>query len=291
MSRSSELPSSLLRGVLRLALLLVLVLLLLPFCAIVLGGTSLFGARIRERAVMALTSPVCRLLALGLGMRIRVIGRRDPRAGVFVGNHVSYLDILVAATGVGGVFVSRHDVKDWPVIGLFARLAGTVFLDRRSLRSAIASSADVDERVRRGVRSAIFPEGGTTGGMGVGGFKAFLFGSIAGTGTLAQPFTINYPRLGEYPLTAANRELVYWFDPAPSFTSHGWRLLKLPSLEATITFHDPVPAPSTAGKEELRSFTELLRSRVAAGLIPLEGAPERPDAPPDASSEMPPVRG
>jgi 1-acyl-sn-glycerol-3-phosphate acyltransferase len=244
-------------------------LVLLPFSAITLFITSMFGRDARERMVMRLTPPVLGALAAAMGLRITIAGRRDPRVKIFVGNHVSYLDILVAGIGVGGVFVSRHDVKDWPVIGLFARLAGTVFLDRRSLRSAIASSADIGERVSRGVRIALFPEGGTTGGLGVGGFRAFLFGSIAGSDTLVQPFTIRYERLGRHPLTRENRDMVYWFDPAPSFPSHGWRLLKLPILHVRLTFQEPVPAPATAEKESLREFGELLRSRVAAGLEPL----------------------
>lgn len=272
MDDRNSIPESTLRGALRLAALLLVTLILLPLCAIILLGASAFGRSARENCVMALTPAFSYLVAASIGLRISVIGRRDPRARVFVGNHVTYLDILVAGAGVGGVFVSRHDVKDWPVIGLFARLAGTVFIDRRSLHSAVESAADVSERIGRGVRIALFPEGGTTGGLSVGPFKPFLFNTLAGSGALVQPFTINYTMLGSRRLTEEQRSLVYWFDPAPSFPAHGWRLLKLPRTSVTITFGEPVAAPTETGKDAAREFAERLREQVAARLEPLPPA-------------------
>lgn len=274
MADRNHIPASALRGALRLTELLAVTLIFLPFCTLALAVAAIFGRRARERAVMALTPWFCHAMAAGMGMRIRVIGTRDDRVRVFVGNHVTYLDILVAGAAVGGVFVSRHDVKDWPVIGLFARLAGTIFLDRRSLRSAVISAEEVTARIGRDVRIALFPEGGTTGGLGVGPFKPFLFGSVAGTGVLVQPFTINYESIGKYALTKERRELIYWYDPAPSFSSHGWRLLTLPPVTVSLTFGEPIAAPDASEKEVLREFGEELRRRVAERLLPLPS--ERP---------------
>jgi 1-acyl-sn-glycerol-3-phosphate acyltransferase len=200
-----------------------------------------------------------------VGLRVRAHGARSRDARIFVGNHVSYLDILVGGIGVAGVFVSRHDVKDWPIIGIFARLAGTVFLDRSSLRSAIASSAGIVERAGQGIRIALFPEGGTTPGDGVGEFKPFLFGAITGSRFPVQPFTIRYTHIGGTPIDASNKSLVYWYDPAPAFDIHGWQMLKLRSVRATITFHEALTPPETADKQSVRAFAEELQRRVAAG--------------------------
>lgn len=262
----STLPSSTPRAIVRLFLLLVAVIILLPISAIVITIATIGGTRARFRLIMLLTPPVCGIMAATLGLRVRVAGERSRDALIFVGNHVSYLDILVGAVGVGGVFVSRHDVKDWPVIGLFARLAGTVFIDRRSLRSAIVSSAGLVERARQGIRIALFPEGGTTSGEGVGPFRPFLFGAIVREGFAVQPFTIRYTHIGDVPVTQENKDLIYWYDPAPPLDAHGWRLLKLKGVRATITFHEPLPPPTTENTEDIRLFAEELRERVAAGL-------------------------
>lgn len=253
------------RAAIRLFLLVMAVLLLVPLCALLLGVAGLRGSVARYRLVMFLTPIVCGTFATIIGLRIRVVGHRHGDVVIFAGNHVTYLDILVGAVGVAGVFVSRHDVKDWPVIGLFARLAGTVFLDRSSLRSAIASSAGIVERSRQGIRIALFPEGRTTAGEGVSEFKPFLFGAVAEAGLAVQPFTIRYNHIGDIPLTRENHLLVNWYDPAPSFTSHGWRLLTLRNVRATIEFHEPL-VPSASDKASVRAFVEELHRRVASGL-------------------------
>ena len=266
MNSIDRIPQSTLRAVLRLILLMVAVLLLLPSLAIILTAAGIAGSTRRTRMVMALTPPFSRIMARVIGLRVRVEGSRDREARVFVANHVSYTDILVAGIAAGGVFVSRHDVKNWPVIGLFARLAGTVFIDRRSIQSAIASSSGIVERAHQGIRIALFPEGGTTAGEGVGNFKPFLFSAICASGFVVQPITINYTHIGDIPVTSATKGLIYWYDPAPSFTAHGWRLLKLRSVRVTATFHEPVRPPHAGDNAAVREFAELLHDRVADGL-------------------------
>jgi lyso-ornithine lipid O-acyltransferase len=260
-----SIPQSTVRAVLRLVALLIAVLVLFPICATIITLAGIGGSRTRFRVVMALTPIFCGTMAALIGVRVKVQGRRDDNAMIFVGNHVSYLDILVGGVGVAGVFVSRHDVRDWPVIGIFARLAGTVFLDRSSLRSAIASSAGIVERASQGIRIALFPEGRTSSGESVGEFKPFLFGAITGSRFPVQPFTIRYTHIGRTPIDASNKAMVYWYDPAPGLDVHGWQLLKLPYVRATITFHETLLPPATADKQTVRGFAEELQRRVDRG--------------------------
>ncbi len=132
-----------LRGTLRLLALLIAALAWLLLSAILIAAAALFGARARYRMVMALVGPFCRTMAFLMGIHIKIEGKPDPDVLIFVANHVSWVDILLMGSAVSGMFVSRHDVRDWPAIGLFARLAGTVFIDRSSLRSATESSRSI----------------------------------------------------------------------------------------------------------------------------------------------------
>ena len=118
-------------------------------------------------------------------------------------------------------------------------------------------------RARQGVRIAIFPEGGTSEGEDVRSFKPFLLSGIAAPEFDVQPFTIRYTHIGSDPITAANPDLVHWYDPAQEFTSHGWQVMKQPSVRVTITFHPPQPAPASSEKEQVREFAEKLRDIVA----------------------------
>src|SRR5260370_15925545 len=53
-----------------------------------------------------------------------------PARGLLVSNHLSYVDILVLLSLAPAVFVSKSEVKSWPVMGWLAQLGGTVFIDR-----------------------------------------------------------------------------------------------------------------------------------------------------------------
>jgi 1-acyl-sn-glycerol-3-phosphate acyltransferase len=250
---------STLRASLRLVLLVVFNAVLIPVCLVAVLSASLFGPAARHRVVMTLTPVYCWLYLTAFGVIVRIEGRRDGRAKIFVGNHVSYLDIFIAGYATGGIFVSRHDVKDWPLIGWFARLAGTVFIDRSSLRSAIVSSHGIVERVDSGARITLFPEGGILPGPGVKAFKPFLLAAIAEEGHAVQPFAIVYRHADGRPVDAATRNRVEWHDS--SLLAHAWGIMGMSSVRVTVRFVEPRRAVGS-GSAVARQFAEDLRATV-----------------------------
>lgn len=260
------------RGVARLLLILIAMALLLPFFLIVIGIGSLFGVQSRYGTTMWLTTLWCGTVARLMGLRINIQGERHRDARLFIGNHVSYLDILVSGRTVGGVFVSRHDVRNWPVMGIFARIGGTIFLDRSSLRSAVQSSKMVIDKMHKGARITLFPEGGTTEGGMVGPFKPFLFNTVAGSDVMVQPFVILYTHIAGEPTTLANRDFAYWHRPDEPFMPHAWRVLRLRSITVQLQFLAPLPSPLSADKVILREYAEGMQQRIAEHVPPLVSA-------------------
>jgi 1-acyl-sn-glycerol-3-phosphate acyltransferase len=118
---------------------------------------------------------LCRLF----GIRITVIGKPIRDRGVLmVGNHASYLDILIISATARVSFVGRRDVAAWPLFGTMAKLQETVFIDR-SRRSGAGESRDlIRERLREGDALVLFPEGTTTDGNRVMTFKSSLMGAV-----------------------------------------------------------------------------------------------------------------
>jgi 1-acyl-sn-glycerol-3-phosphate acyltransferase len=49
-----------------------------------------------------------------------------PRTGLLVSNHLSYLDIILISAITPSVFVSKAEVRNWPLFGWLASRAGTV---------------------------------------------------------------------------------------------------------------------------------------------------------------------
>lgn len=72
------------------------------------------------------------------GIHLQVLGQ-PVRGGpaLIVANHISWLDILVIHAARYCRFVSKSDVRDWPLIGGLATAAGTLYIERTSRRDAL----------------------------------------------------------------------------------------------------------------------------------------------------------
>jgi 1-acyl-sn-glycerol-3-phosphate acyltransferase len=69
-----------------------------------------------------------------LGVELRYRGE-EPPPGLIVANHISFLDIYVINAVTPASFVSKDDVRRWPLIGWLAANTDTIFMARGS-RSA-----------------------------------------------------------------------------------------------------------------------------------------------------------
>lgn len=78
----------------------------------------------------------CRRTLRVLSVKIRTAGT-VPTRGLIVSNHLSYLDILVLSAITPSVFVSKSEVKYWPVFGT-----------SRGSRARSSSSARAGRRLR-----------------------------------------------------------------------------------------------------------------------------------------------
>lgn len=130
-----------------------------------------------------------------LGIRFMRRGQPMTEPGAIVANHASWLDIVTLLAGAPVAFVAKSDVSGWPVIGLIGRAVGTVFIDRRATE-ARRQGEILRDRLRRGDRLGIFPEGTSTDGLRVLGFKSSLFSAFFSDGlngqVWVQPVTIRY---------------------------------------------------------------------------------------------------
>ncbi len=97
-----------------------------------------------------------------------------PKRGLLISNHLSYLDILVLVAITPAVFVSKREVKNWPVFGWFARLAGTLFINREKRSDVSRSKTEIEQALNDGALVILFPEGTSSNGETVLPFKTAL---------------------------------------------------------------------------------------------------------------------
>jgi lyso-ornithine lipid O-acyltransferase len=165
------------------------------------------------------------------GFELRVIGER-PASGLIASNHLSYLDILFYGAAVPCVFVSKIEVRSWPLLGLLAGLGGTVFIDRKSTASTAEAARQIYELLQVGVPVLVFPEGTSSDGSGVLRFHPSLFEPAVLVAAQVTAAAIEYSADG-----ATESGLCYYGDI--SLAPHLLETLQLPEVVATLRFDSP----------------------------------------------------
>lgn len=243
-----------LRGVFRVAVILLITLVGLIVFVLGRGAKNLFGdwvffhyrvARIWSRATLAI-----------LGVRLQVKGAPIRKGGILVSNHASWADILALRAVTRVNFVAKSEVRQWPGVGFIADICETVFIERKRT-AAKRQQQDLLERIKRDELLCIFPEGTSTDGLRVLPFKSALMSVLFIEGVhdhaLVQPVSIVYR-------TNPNMDLPEnfygWWGSMP-FEGHIWQVAQRSrggSVE--VVFHDPMRAADWQDRKALTAKCE-----------------------------------
>lgn len=131
-----------------------------------------------------------RQLLAALGVRAESSGSIEP-ASLLVANHVSWLDIPLLGAQGELTFLSKADVRRWPVIGWMCAVVGTEFIERGG-NQVNAVVERISGLLANGRTVVIFPEGTTTDGDRVARFHPRLFAAVQKAGLRVQPTALSY---------------------------------------------------------------------------------------------------
>ncbi|HET9823484.1 MAG TPA: lysophospholipid acyltransferase family protein [Burkholderiaceae bacterium] len=132
-------------------------------------------------------------LLRALGLELRARGTPRPGAKLVVANHVSWLDIAALhAVMPEAHFVSKADVRHWPLVGRLVAGAGTLFIEREKKRDALRVVHQMAQALQGGQTVAVFPEGTTGDGRTLLPFHANLLQAAIATGMPVQPVLLRY---------------------------------------------------------------------------------------------------
>jgi 1-acyl-sn-glycerol-3-phosphate acyltransferase len=213
-----------------------------------------FSRRLRPEPLIQWWS---RRLMRILNLRLSVLGQIPEQGCVLMANHVSWLDIPVIGAGAPTRFVSKSEVRDWPVAGWLANGAGTFYL-RRGKGGSRPLLMRLLPYLQAGGSVTIFPEGTTTSGEGVLPFHARLFAAAIESGRPVVPVSLRYG-------PGSHGEALAPFVGDDDLLSHIVRLLGNRSLQAEVHFGRPLD-PTGLSREAL---AEAARDAIRQRLTPL----------------------
>lgn len=215
----------------------------------------------------------CERAARRLGVRIAVNGRY-PERGVVISNHLGYLDIVVFAAMHRCVFVSKAEVRSWPLLGWMTTMAGTVYVERGRGGSALQARSGMRSASEAGLPVVFFPEGTTTNGKEMLPFHSGLLSQALAEQQPVTAACIRYSIGSENdPTFTVEDDVAFWGDTP--MLRHIFRFLSLRDVHAEVRFAE-APIAFTSGLDDRKQAAEEARSAVAklADSASPETAPE-----------------
>ena len=225
--------------------------------AIVHLWVSILGLPNRWKIISRLNRNYTLLLRLILNIKVTVSGDEGQleRGGyVIIANHVSYVDGIVLASIFPILFVSKREVKSWPVVGQWNVLCGTIFINRQRKDQVGFLIEEMTRKLKQEANILLFPEGTSTNGEKMLPFQTVPLGAPLRNRSIIVPATITYKTMDEEPVTAVNRDFVYWYGDM-EFAPHFWNLLGRRSVEVLVTIQPKIEcfryADNSAGRKRL----------------------------------------
>lgn len=207
-------------------------------------------------------------------IKVSIIGESPKRQNViFVGNHLSYIDIPVLGGHLLANFIAKADVRNWPIFGTLASISRTIYIERD--RGAAMKCIDDIEKALDQERSLIlFPEGTSTQGIEVLPFKSSIFELFLHEKLkeklIIQPFTITIQKVdGHYILSANDNDLYAWHSDM-TLPPHLWQLAKSKGAQIQVELHKPLYAKDY---NDRKIFAQESHEIVDTGLLKALPAP------------------
>jgi 1-acyl-sn-glycerol-3-phosphate acyltransferase len=186
-----------------------------------------------------------------------IVNGKPPKAGpvLLVSNHISWLDILVIHAAGHCRFVSKADIKHWPVLGTLTTSAGTLYIERESRRDAMRVVHHMSEALGDGDIVAVFPEGTTGNGVDMLPFHANLLQAAIAVDVPIQPIALSFKDTVTGQISQAAS-----FVGDETLLGSLWNTLKSCNLAAVATYG----VPQWANGRDRRTWAADLSTEIAS---------------------------
>jgi len=219
---------------------------------------------------------ICRMLSI----KVTVVGKPYVEAPtLLVANHISWMDIPVLASIAPVSFVAKSEIRRWPVIGLFAALQKTIWVERRRRTDSKRTSAEMAARLASGSAVLLFAEGASGMGTHVLPFRSALVGAAQAAMAASnaermaiQPVTVAYTHISGLPIGRTDRSLIAWVKGTGA--GDNLRHIMGPGTKSvTVAFGTPIIIePST----DRKIVTRLAEIKVREMLVAINRRRELP---------------
>jgi 1-acyl-sn-glycerol-3-phosphate acyltransferase len=174
-------------------------------------------------------------------------------ATLLVSNHISWLDIVVIHATRHCRFVSKSELREWPLIGTLATGAGTLYIERENRKDAMRMVKEMARALEDGDVLAVFPEGTTGDGLDMLPFHANLIQSAIAAQAPIQALALQYVDARTHEISMAPK-----FVGDDTLLGSIWRTLNVTDLKAVVNFGEA----DVANGRDRRAWSHDLHQKV-----------------------------
>ncbi|KEK25109.1 lysophospholipid acyltransferase family protein [Bacillus gaemokensis] len=201
----------------------------------------------KDRLVYKTTNWFGKKMVRVAGSTVQVNGLENvpqDKPVLVVSNHQSNMDIPVLLGHLNKPigFVSKAEIKKFPLVPTWMELMNCVFMDRSDRRQSLQAIKDGIGFLKNGHSIVIFPEGTRSKGGEMGEFKAGSFHLAVKSGVAILPVTLD----GTYKMFEANGN-------------------QMKPAHATVTISKPI-TPEQYASMDVKELTQYTKDIIAAQL-------------------------
>ena len=210
----------------------------------------------RERVIRAWDGKLLSIFGVHLTVDAPPGFERDRPRRLYIGNHISWIDIFALQAVTAARFVAKSELARDPLVGRLIRKSGTLFIERARRADTRRINSTLCEHLREGDIIAVFPEGSTSDGRGVNKFHANLLQAALDADADIVPFCLIYTDArGHYSDAAAFvGEMTLWQSLK--------RILRERSLHCELTLYEPLKTAGRDRRQLADAAQALVRQRL-----------------------------
>lgn len=200
----------------------------------------LIGGKHKRHLATRWSSFCAKLVMNTLGIQIVAAQSELMKGRLVVSNHMSYVDAIILAAMAPCVFVTSREVESSPGLGLLAKIAGCLFVERRHREQVAMDIEQIKVVLQEGFTVVLFPEGTSTNGEVILPFKKSLFDAAIDLELEVLPVSLNYIEINREVVSKSNRDLVCYYGDM-EFCAHFAGLVnQVHSLRALVHVSEPI---------------------------------------------------
>ncbi len=221
----------------------------------------------RKRRFAHNTNWVTTLCCKTFGVRVSVINPPPQGApGLVVGNHLGFIDIIASGSLRPMLYVTSHEMRDTPLLGMLTEMAGCIYVERRSRMGIQQELQQIIQSLKQGFNVCLYPEATSHNGEHVLPFKRTLLTAAAFAGVPVLPYVFNFRSIEGKEFTLKNRDHVCWYGDI-TFIVAMLKAFSLKYVDVEIKFLEPV---HTTVDMERAQVAQTLHALISKEFIPVK---------------------